>query len=540
MISVFLQVAAFKTSNFLLMDQIYSHVVKITTMTNMTGMFRFLGVCLLWFLAGCTLGDPSSKGDVSGVPAEPWTPCRRPLYSLSLSSSAKRTLDLESIARRGALGMSDLIDIALANNPKTYQSWAQARAAAFAWEAAKSPYYPTITGRELLNFQKSKGGSSSGLALNSGDLENVDPNSISAKGATGMAGSTGPNRELGFQYNQTLTQDLFLSYLLLDFGGREANYESTRQALMAANWTHNQTLQGVILQVMQSYYLYLQTMALIDAKKEQLKDALASSQASEAQFQAGIVNKVDFLLAKTNYLNVQLQLEQLEGKLNINRGQVAAALGYSAATPLNLADIPKELPLNDVETNVEHLIEIALQQRPDLASAYAIYFANEELVTVASSAGLPTLSAFGNIHKLNNIHTPSQNGELYSGALALNVPIFAGFFYVNNTRQAKEHAWASLASVEQLQSDISYQVVSSYYNLKIAIATVKNAEEYLIYAQESFNAASLNYNVGTGSILDLLTAQTALANARSQLIDAKTEWLTSLANLAYATGALTP
>lgn len=511
-------------------------------MSKIKPMQKILLACMLAIPSCCPLCDPVEKEEVSGAPSEPWTPSRRPLYSLSLSSSAKHQLDLEAISERGALNMTDLVDIALRNNPRTYQSWAQARAAAFAFEASKSYYYPTISGQEILNFQKStfpNAASNTNMTqtgLNANNPAMTSGQNISIRNSTGTA--TGVNSLSSSQYNETLTQDLFLSYLLLDFGGREAYYEATRQALMAADWMHNQTLQGVILQTMQAYYLYLQTLALIDAKKEQLKDAQTSSEAAQTQFEAGIATRVDFLLAKTNYINVQIQLDQLLGELNINRGQVAASLGYSASTPLNLAGLPSELPLKDVETKVEFLIEDAFLQRPDLAAAYATYFANEQLITVASSAGLPTLNAFGDLRKFNNIHHPSLNSKLYSGALYLNVPIFNGFLYVNNTRQAKENAWASLAVVEELQTQISYEVVNSYYNLKIAIDTVKNAEEYLKFAQESYNQASLHYQYGTGSILDLLTAQTALANARSQLIEAKTQWLTSLANLAYSTGSL--
>jgi outer membrane protein TolC len=48
------------------------------------------------------------------------------------------------------------------------------------------------------------------------------------------------------------------------------------------------------------------------------------------------------------------------------------------------------------------------------------------------------------------------------------------------------------------------------------------------------------YRAGVGSILDLLTAQSALADARSQEAQARSLWFLSMAQLAYATGALAP
>lgn len=482
---------------------------------------RMMPMVLLPLLSGCyQFFDPSDIEIAPALSSEPWVPYSKPLYSISYPTCSSSYLYPKNLEERGELGLSSLIDIALNNNPKTQESWALARAAAYGWYASKSAYYPTITGSETLILQKSKSGQSVAA------LDDIN----------GVASSGGASR--GFFYDQFLIQELVLSYLLFDFGGRDANYEATRQMLISANWMHNQVLQNVILQVMQSYYAYLQTLGLLEAKREQIKDAQASSDAAESQYEVGVVTKVDFLLAKTNLINVQLQLTQLEGDLQINRGQIAAALGYSASTKLNLAGLPKEINLQDVEVSVEELVQLAMEERPDLAAAYANYFANEQEIIIARSLGLPTLNFLSDAQKVNEIHHPRNNSERYRAGISLDIPIFAGFLYVNNTRQAEERAAAARAVVEDLQTSISFQVVSAYYNLKIAIETVKSAKESLAFAKEAYNAAALNYQYGIGSILDLLTAQTALANARAQLVNANTGWVTSLANLAHAVGTL--
>ena len=45
---------------------------------------------------------------------------------------------------------------------------------------------------------------------------------------------------------------------------------------------------------------------------------------------------------------------------------------------------------------------------------------------------------------------------------------------------------------------------------------------------------------GLGTILDVLTAESALANARAQEVQARADWLLSLAQLAHGMGSLTP
>ena len=46
------------------------------------------------------------------------------------------------------------------------------------------------------------------------------------------------------------------------------------------------------------------------------------------------------------------------------------------------------------------------------------------------------------------------------------------------------------------------------------------------------------YKAGAGSVLDVLTAEAALAGARAQEIQARFTWYTALAQLAHDTGIL--
>lgn len=525
---------------------------KFNKGTTKQGINLIVFLAMAPFLSSCCLRDPSENCTVPWKPSEPWAPRVRPIYDLPHAP-----LQPVDLASKGTLDLSSLVDIALTNNPKTFQSWANARAAAFNWEMSKSPYYPTIIAQEQLSIINSSNTASN---FGGGNFNNNSVNGIAGRGADGvdfnnaplmMKNLSVPGCSSDFVTGDTelvdvrphtdivMTQNYMLSYLLLDFGGRAANYEQTRQTLMAANWLHNRTLQTVMIQTMLSYYTYLQTRGLIEAKESQLKDAKTSTDAAENQFTAGVATKVDFLLAKTNLINVQLQLTQLLGQLDIDMGTLAASLGYSASTKLLVENLPEKLPLKDVHESVENFVELALKERPDLAAAYANYFAAEENVTIAWSAGMPTLNSFGNFSRTDSFRWRAQNNSITSGALSLDFPLFTGFFYENGVLRAKEEAKVSLGMLEDLQTTITTEVVDSYYNLKVAVKNVAYSEEYLKYSKEAYEAAFASYKQGVASILDLLTAQTSLANARAQLVNSKTMWITSLANLAYATGILT-
>jgi outer membrane protein len=85
---------------------------------------------------------------------------------------------------------------------------------------------------------------------------------------------------------------------------------------------------------------------------------------------------------------------------------------------------------------------------------------------------------------------------------------------------------------------VALDVWNAHANLATATQSVKTAEDLLESATQSERVAAGRYRAGVGSILDLLTAQAALASARQSRIQAGTNWYVSRASLAQAMGAL--
>ena len=81
---------------------------------------------------------------------------------------------------------------------------------------------------------------------------------------------------------------------------------------------------------------------------------------------------------------------------------------------------------------------------------------------------------------------------------------------------------------------------SAYYALQTSTRRVPTAEDLVASARQSSEVALARYKAGVGSVLDLLAAQSALASARAQHVDARLAWSVSLAQLAHDAGVLDP
>ena len=312
------------------------------------------------------------------------------------------------------------------------------------------------------------------------------------------------------EYGPTVT----LNYLLLDFGGRSGSVEKARQTLFAASLSHNATLQNTVLQAESAYFTYMATLALLGAERSAIAEAQANLTAAQQRFKVGLATIADVLQAKTALSQEQLNLETIEGNLQAARGGLAAALGLPANLPFDLAPLPSAIPVGAISLSVDSVINAALRSRPDLAAARAQAAAAAADVRVARSAELPSLTLGSNASRTYS-QPPTFAGPSYGITLGLQIPIFNGFSHQYDVAAARAQAEAISALADQTRQQVVTQVFVSYYALQTAEQRVATADDLLASAQQSVQVAAGRYREGVGSIIDLLTAQTALANAQS-------------------------
>ena len=454
-------------------------------------------------LAGCATSAPPSIDGVPGAPPQPseyWTPPRS--LSPAQSPSAVPTPPVTSAALQ-QLSLAEAVDLALRNNPATHISWTQARASADLYGAARGSLYPVVS------------------ATVSATRSRTPTSTIAAADRT--------------QYGPSVS----LSYLVLDFGGRNGSIEAARQTAIAADFTHNVTVQNTILQVESSVFSYLSTRALRDAERSALEEATANLAAAEERHTVGLGTIADVLQARTARAQEELNLETLEGQLHVARGTLAVAMGLSANTPFEVPDvpIPDSASVSAVTQSVDAFIDVAVRNRPDLAVARAQAAQAVAQVRVTRAAGLPSLG-FGATGGYLGADVPGFAGRNYSLTLGLSIPVFTGFSNEYSVRAANEQVGAANSHTDATRQQIELEVFTAYYGLQTATERIRSSANLLASAEESERVARGRYTEGVGSIVDLLIAQSALETARAQAVGARWQWRTALAQLAHDAGVL--
>ena len=460
-----------------------------------------LAPSILAMFIGACVGTPS-VGGVAGLapsPSAPWIP---PAREQDGDSSARAAVPADLEQRIKRLSLAEVVDLGLRNNPQTRLSWANARAAAAAYGSERGAYLPTIDG----------------------EVTGTRLKTVASQGRSAVTQSV-------------LSPSLSLTYLLFDFGGRSGTIGAARNALLSANYSHNATLQNVVLQIQTAYFQYIATRALLQAQQTTAREARTNLQAAEERRRVGVATIADVLQARTAASQAELAAETTEGDLQTSRGALALSLGLPANLPYDIDSTAGQMPVSVLADSVDELISRAVELRPDLAAARADFESSRSEIAVARASRLPSLLLNGTGGRTYTTSLP-QGGNNYTVSLGLRIPLFAGFSRIYDQREAVALADAAQARADALGQQVVFEVFSSYYALQTAARRVATTDDLIASAEQSSEVALGRYRAGVGSVLDLLSAQTALADARAQQVLVRLEWNTSLAQLAHDSGIL--
>ncbi len=408
------------------------------------------------------------------------------------------------------------IERSLCGSAKTHAAWASVKAAMASVGESKAAYLPTMDGTAEY---------------------------AAAHEDTTVKG----HPELSFRYSQPVTTEaLSLSWLLYDFGGREAALRQAKQLAAAAQANQDLVLQAVFAETAKDYYTAQAARAAVDAATLIESNAQQTLAAATARYKTGVSPITDQLQANTVFAQTVFQRTRADGALRLATGTLAKDMSLPVDAELQLLPLDQSvLPDTSFVHAIHDLINEALQSHPGIAAARAQSQAALEDVRIARIQGLPKLSLAGNASRIDTPSSAIYGGPTYpaiehqaSFGIGVTIPLFEGFSRQYKIREAQAHAEASTAALHDTQQQVALDVWTSFQALQTATENLHNTEVILQSAQGSFEAYQQRYRSGLSGILDLLNAQTTLANAELQQIQAQLDWRTTRIELAQSLGQL--
>src|ERR1700733_480251 len=425
--------------------------------------------------------------------------------------SAARPRDQINLLPDKTYTLGELIDRAEQHNPETRKAWDEAKSKADELGIAKSALYPTLSAVVL---------------------------AVSLRQATLIG-----------EYFHRQTEGIFepvlhVEYLVFDVGGRSGEIDIATANLLASDFAFNDTHRRIIFQVAEAYYRLLNVQGQRQAAESSLENARAVEQDAKARLENGLATKPDELEATAARAQADYDLQATIGAIDIARGDLATALGVDPGTAFAVEGIDQLRLPSSIADSVDQEMVRAFSQRPDLLQQLARLRAANASIKRARSEYFPTLSfkgdgglarAYGQQDLLPGSYA---EGEVWTAQLELRWNLFDGARREYRIAQANADKKAAQARIDALRDQIADEVWAAYTNMRTALRQQQAATALLTASQESYDAAHESYGYGVRNLLDVVSAQKALAQARSEDVSARTQLLLTITNLAFQTADL--
>lgn len=472
-------------------------------------------------------------------------------------------------AAAAPLTLGELIALALRSQPSLEQAEATREASAQRVIQNRSTYFPTLAP----NFTYTN--NFSFTPTNQFVPGAIDP----VTGLQGEGSFITVSRGRIFDARQA---DISASYRVFD-NTREFANRQARQNLRATTYGTLDTRQSVIASVANFYFQSLQNEALVRVAQSQVERARNTLEVINAQVEVGVAARKDTLQAQADYQNAQVSLLQAQNNTQIGQAQLRNAIGiigsnatggtitgFGYRTSLPLAEVPAptaDTPLTaditsaapaaaasvaapsqggspivqerpslsltgDGGAAIGQLLDVAYRTRPDVLQAQQTLEVNKTSVRLRQvNAGIQLSADVGAGYQVSP--TVGNNRQIN---VAATYPLFDGGLVRSQVREARAGVRSSEAQLNALKQQVAVDIEQSFRSLALARASLPASFAAQQAAQINYDAALESRREGVGSVVDVITAQTALVQAQTNYVRAIYTFYGADAALARAIG----
>lgn len=443
------------------------------------------------------------------------------MKKLSLLALCFALFGTQAFASQTTYTMEEAVNKALADNRSIISAQKTRDASKSALYAARGAFGPSvdvsyaITHDPLSDFQKT--------LLNNADTD-----------------------ETTYTFGVEVRQPLFQGFQLLNTA-QKAKLQSQYDELQL-----RKTNISIANQVQTAFLQYLMAEESVQSAKKAVERAQEQLDTATNGYEIGTRPKIDVLQARYELSSSEATLIENENNLNSVRANLNALLNIPVEMDTDyigkLDSVPYKIAFEDA-------VKKAFAQLPDIQMAEKSMNMAEKDMGVALGSFLPKIDAVlqytstgANWDTSDELLTYKNNPSLYTQqplenttyGIQATMNVFNSGQDFFNVRQAKHNVDALKAQVELAYNNAALNVKVCLLTLQDAARTVEVSTRALDSARQSYYDAKTRYEYQIGTNLEMLTAQSDLADAELAYISSKANYLIALSNTYAALGEIKP
>ena len=294
--------------------------------------------------------------------------------------------------------------------------------------------------------------------------------------------------------------------------------------------------QLIAYRVIQAYYSALFAKRQAELAEHAASTAQAVLDQSRARFDAGTTVESDYLVAQVDLASRQQELVRARNTLALAVAELDVAMGVAAEHTYRLTSELAERTLPAVTLTDSDIL--ALKQRSDLKEVTATVRASDAGLQAARSSYGPRINVFVS-GELDNISPFGNGGSNWAAGAELQIDLFSGGQKSASVARARANVDRMQALKQAAEDGIRLEVRRAFYDYDSARQMLSVTKAAIAQAEEGLRIVTNRYRAGMNTITDLLRAEDAARNARTNYWQAVYQYFVSYASLELATGSLT-
>lgn len=334
------------------------------------------------------------------------------------------------------------------------------------------------------------------------------------------------------QFQATVTQ------LVHDFGKTDGKIEIAKQAAGQADVALGAAKQNVTLDAVTAYVNVMRAAESLRYARMSEDNIRKQTGYEEARVEAGGGYSTDVLQAKTQLAGAQARRVRAEGSL------VAALNRYRNM----FGAVPPKVDTMRWPASPNAALPESVDAAYEVAKNSSLVLKNEELkeqtarseIGVARAGFYPRIELVAEHSRKADVDALAGLKTESLGKVQVKLPINLGLTAINSLNAAENAANAATFRLRNIREAVEEQVRNSWQNLLTARENAGFLRNQANISAEFLELARKERQLGTRSLLDVLSGETTYINALSEAIAAEADVLLASFQLLAAMGQLDP
>lgn len=353
--------------------------------------------------------------------------------------------------------------------------------------------------------------------------------------ATAANARKDPGVYYGFKNNNLAT--LSAKETIYNGGADIASLKQSKLTLKVQEETLRAAKLDVEFETRRLFYGLLLGYETLRIAQELVDQATAHYEHTRTMFDQGTASKFDVLQSKVQISKLMPQLINAQNAIDLIMADFKKLLVIKMSEPVA---IDGKLDYKLIEITEDAFLKEAYGRNPQIILKLLGIDINRWAIEYAKAGWLPQISASANYtfqsDNVNNMINPRHS--LWNIGAQASIALFDGFATKAKVDQAKAQYNQARLAKDDVTDQVAVDIKQACLNLKESKTVIDSQKDSVIEATEALRLANVRFDNGVGINLDVLDAQTSLAQVEQNLAQGIYDYLMAKAQVNRVMGRL--